>query len=83
MYILYIFHVLIMCTMVCRLDAIIIVVPLHPKQLTKCLIRVGEKKGIHCQEEEKKQVCAQVDQEEDSPIFPPLVLQQTCYHWVP
>lgn len=77
-------YVLIMYTVVCRLDAIIIiVVTLPPKQLTKCLIRVGEKKSIHCHMEEKNQVRDQVDQEEDSPICPPLVLQQTCYHWVP
>ena len=57
--------------MACRLNAIIIKCSsLTSKTTHKMLDQGGEKKGIHCQGEEKTQVCNQVDQEEDSPIFP-------------
>ena len=54
----------------------------HMVLLTKCLIRMGEEESVCCQGEEIDQICNQVDDEDCSSIFAPLVIQQTYHHRV-
>ena len=42
-----------------------------------------EEESKQCQEEEEDQVRDQVQEEDVSPVCPPLILQQTCHHWMP
>ena len=44
---------------------------------------MGEKESVHCQEQEEDQVRDQVNEEEESSIRPPLLLQQTGHNRVP
>ena len=41
-----------------------------------------EEESIRCQEEEEDEVCDEVDEEHESPICRPFVIQQTCHCWV-